>query len=112
HLPRHLPLARHLKEADFVALHVRYRVARILRRLAARTISELLARPHSLLALTKGYADQLATVAVTEGDEPFEPVLLLQLGQDALSHIAQSFIHLVGGPLQRTHPRVHGHVPP
>src|SRR5215208_51093 len=28
------------------------------------------------------------------------------------SHIAQSFIHRFGRPLQSTHPRVHGRIPP
>jgi hypothetical protein len=37
----------------------------------------------SLLALPKGDADQLTAVAVTEGEVPFEAVLLLHLGQDA-----------------------------
>src|SRR5919199_4944576 len=56
-LASHLRLARHLKEPDFVPLYIRYRVARILRCLAARTISDFLAGLHSLLALPKGDAD-------------------------------------------------------
>jgi hypothetical protein len=78
HLPRHLRLARHLKEADFVPLYIRYRVADSLRCAAARTISDFLAGLHSLPALPRGEADQLATLEVTEGDKPCEPVLLLQ----------------------------------
>ncbi len=54
---RRLPLARDLEEADFVALYIRYLLARILRRLAARTISDFLAGPHVSLALPKGDAD-------------------------------------------------------
>src|ERR687890_2790206 len=80
-LPRYLRLVRHLKEADFVPLYILYHVARILRCIAARTSSGFLAGLHSLLALPKGNADQLATLTVTEGDESFEPVLLLQYGQ-------------------------------
>jgi hypothetical protein len=53
----YLRLARHLKEPDFVPLYIRYRVARILRCVAARTISDFLAGLHSLLALPKGDAD-------------------------------------------------------
>jgi hypothetical protein len=71
-------LAQHLKEADFVPLYILYRLARNLRCLAARTISDFLAGLHGLLTLPKGDADQLATLAVLEGDEPFEPILLLQ----------------------------------
>jgi hypothetical protein len=56
-LPRYLRLARHLKEVDFVPPYVRYRVARILRCVAARTISDFLAGLHGLLALPKGDAD-------------------------------------------------------
>src|SRR5215213_5119901 len=52
-----LAIVRHLKEADFVALYIRYRVARILRCVPARTISYFLAGLHSLLALPKGNAD-------------------------------------------------------
>src|SRR5215210_516804 len=77
-LPRYLRLVRHLKEADFVPLYIRYRVARVLRCVAARTISDFLAGLHCLLALPKGDADSVATLTVTEGDEAFEPVLLLQ----------------------------------
>jgi hypothetical protein len=54
---RHLPLVRHLKEPDFVALYALYLLARILRCLAARTMSHFLAGLHSLLALPKGDAD-------------------------------------------------------
>jgi HD-like signal output (HDOD) protein len=54
----------------------------------------------------------LTTLAVTEGDESFEPLLLLQLGHYVLSHIAQCFIHLLGGSLQSTHPRVHSRFSP
>jgi hypothetical protein len=56
-LPRHLPLVRHLKEPNFVALYILYHVARSLRCVAARTISDLLAGLHSLLALPEGDAD-------------------------------------------------------
>jgi len=56
-LPRYLRLVRHLKEADFVALYILYHVARILRCVAAHTISDFLAGLHSLLALPKGDAD-------------------------------------------------------
>src|SRR5919107_969572 len=108
----YLRLVRHLKEADFVPLYILYRVARILRCVAARTSSDFLAGLQSLLALPKGDADQLATLTVTEGDESFEPVLLLQYGQDMLFHIAQTLIHLVGGSLQCAHPRVHGRITP
>ena len=56
-LASHLQLARHLEEADFVPLYILYRVARILRSVAARTISYFLAGLHSLLALSKGDTD-------------------------------------------------------
>jgi hypothetical protein len=56
-VPRHLRSVRHLKEADFVPLHILYGVARILRCVAAHTISDFLAGLHSLLALPKGDAD-------------------------------------------------------
>jgi hypothetical protein len=74
----YLRLARHFKEADFVPLYILYRLARSLRCLAARMSSDFLAGLHGLLTLPKGDADKLATLAVTEGDEAFEPILLLQ----------------------------------
>jgi hypothetical protein len=59
---------------------------------------DFLAGVHGLLALPQGHADHLAALTVSEGDEPFEPVLLLDQGQDPLPDVAQSFVHLVGGP--------------
>src|SRR5215211_1052642 len=81
-VPRYLQLARHLKEPHFVALYILYRVAAGLRRLFTQSVGRLLAGLHSLLTLPKGDADQLANLAVSEDDEPFEPVLLVQSGQD------------------------------
>src|SRR5215211_7697256 len=64
----YLPLARHLKEAHFVPLYILYRVARILRCVAARTISNFLAVLQRFLALPKGDAIYFATPAITESD--------------------------------------------
>ena len=38
---------------------------------------------------------------------PLKLVLLLHKGQDLLSDVAKSFVNLVGGALQCTHPREH-----
>ena len=62
-------------------------------------------------ALPQRYPERLAALAVTEGDQPFEPVHLPSSWQDLLPCLAQSFIYLVGRALENTHPRVHG-MPP
>src|SRR5829696_5548480 len=69
----------YLEDGDFVPLPAPYPRAGGLRGRAAHAIGRFLAGPHGLLALPKGHAQQLAAVRIAEGDEPLEPVVLLDL---------------------------------
>src|SRR3712207_5751556 len=63
-------LVRYLKECDFVAFYVRYRLVTGFRRLLAQPICLLLAGAHRFFALPQGNAEHRAALAVTQGDEP------------------------------------------
>src|SRR5829696_2868478 len=101
-------LAPYLKDTDLVPLHGRYRLTTGLRQLAAQTVSLFLGSAHGFFTLPQGYRECLTTLAVGEGQSPFEAfVLLKSVRQDLLSEVAKSFVYLVGRTFQSTHPCVH-----
>jgi hypothetical protein len=87
-----LSTSKRLKEADFVPLHARYRPPAGLRRLLAHPVGRFLRGAHGLFALPEGYPEHLATVALTQGAQPFEPVQLPSTWEDLLSCLVQTFI--------------------
>src|SRR5215213_2178048 len=98
----------YFEEANFIPLHPGYRPPASLRRLLAQSVGPFLRGAQGLFALPEGYPEHLATLAISEGDDPFEPwIHLLSLGQDHLSGMAHAFVYLLRRPLKDTHPRVH-----
>src|SRR5215203_2443406 len=83
----------YFEEANFIPLHPGHRPPASLRRLLAQSVGPFLRGAQGLFALPEGYPDHLATLAISEGDDPFEPwVHLLSLGQDHLSGMAHAFV--------------------
>jgi hypothetical protein len=67
------------EDYDFVGLHARYRSASGLRYPTTYTRRGLLRGPQRFFTLPEGHTAHGAAFSVTEGDEPLEPVHLLEL---------------------------------
>ena len=67
--------------------------------------------PQGLLALPEGHAEHLAALPISQGDEPFEPLHLLELGQGLLLGVALGVVHPVRRTLYGGHPCVHAAPP-
>jgi hypothetical protein len=72
-------LVRYLKEDNFVALYVRYRLVSGLGGLVPQAIRLFLTGSHGFFVFPQGYAEHRAALAVTEGDKPLASVLALYL---------------------------------